>query len=803
MDTAQQPAVPKTYIAEWIKLDFFNDSNLKGDIQNRISPIIEQTFIEALNEMRGDNKNGYGTSFSEITLLAMAYFYSEIFTDKIKDSYYTLTMVKGFLDANNLTPYTAIREIDVKFYKLKNQHLFRHCWLIVQSAYYFNSEHFGHHQHIDYLNHYMNTGEKLPALHYKFDQSYLDKKYDDIDASKLKKININEFTLVSQWYYGILFLICKELKLSTKHFIISNKDNREFNPLTKMSRQLRPLAPFKVIECDIKNAFPTFLDVEIVGYLKDHVYNNLMKSRNINRRDAKILFNKFCNSGKYKTIEETKSFFLSCGYTENQCNKLVTLTHDNKRLFYSHMTEYEELAIRNFSLMNDLIRGARLHDALLFIDDKIIPKELKVPPNCEFRYKELNRPIVRESFGLSSKFFKYAYIDSIPDGLRLIKNHHFTKPPIKGEANGFRFYTGTFEYHKASFDLTDIEDNYDEFIEKFNTMFDCLVFLNKTSLKHTHIYLIIKHIRENSNCVFNVRALYSRFTKYQTRTFENTPKKRDFDLMAKMNFKTKAQFIVALNKAKGAVNINVNNTELFNLLRERISNNNYGCLKEFRIIGRAENNLLSISIKKMFNLLCTGQQRNQRNQLNYYALYNTPIKSVTIKAIPLKPKQQNGFSQNIILKYERELKQLNRLVNNRDTAKQLFLLLGDVIGADYNFHKIEITKNEDAIKQLKSELIAMIDKKEVVSFDVGASEFDKRYIHKSIKDIPIITNLNDVFDCDLSNSIFNQIDVEEASYRGEIFLREYLRFHKVGEVKKTKSTVPKEKYILPEIDFDS
>ena len=119
MDTAQQPAVPKTYIAEWIKLDFFNDSNLKGDIQNRISPIIEQTFIEALNEMRGDNKNGYGTSFSEITLSAMAYFYSEIFTDKIKDSYYTLTMVKGFLDANNHTPYTAIREIDVKFYKLK------------------------------------------------------------------------------------------------------------------------------------------------------------------------------------------------------------------------------------------------------------------------------------------------------------------------------------------------------------------------------------------------------------------------------------------------------------------------------------------------------------------------------------------------------------------------------------------------------------------------------------------------------------------------------------------------------------
>ncbi len=790
MDTAQQSAVPKTYIPEWIKLDFFNDSNLKVDIQNRISSNIEQNFIDALNEMRGDNKSGFGTSFSEITLLAMAYFYSEIFTDKIKDSYYTLTMVKGFLDANNLTPYTAIREIDVKFYKLKNQHLFRHCWLIVQSAHFFNSEHFGHHQHINYLNHYINTGEKLPTEHYKFDRNYLDKKYAEIDGRKLKKININEFTLVSQWYYGILFLICKELNLSTKHFIISNKDNREFNPLSKMSRQLRPLAPFKIIECDIKSAFPTFLDLIINACLKDHVYNNLMKSRNITRSEAKILFNKFCNSGKYKTIEETKNFFLSCGYTENQCNKLITLTHDSKRLFYSYMTKYEDLAIRSFYINNDLKRGARLHDALFFIDDKIKPKLLKVDQNCDFGYKELNNPIVRESFALSNKSLNRGYIDSIPNGLELIVKHHFTKSSIKGEANGFRFYTDTFEYHKASFDLTDLEVDYSSFIQKCNTMFDCLFFLNKKPLKRNHVYLIIKHIRENSNYVFNVRALYLRFTKYQPKTFNNAPKKRDFDLINVINFKTKIQFIIALNKARGTINTNINNNELFHLLYERIANDDYSYLNGFRIIGRKQNNLLSISIIKTFNFLCTGQRRTKRNQLNLYPLYTTPIKSVTIKAIPLNQKQQNGFSQNIILKYERELKQLNRLVINRETAKQLFLLLGDVIGADYNFYKIEITKNEDAIKQLKSELIAMIDKKEVVSFDVGASEFDKRYIHKSIKDIPIITDLNDVFDCDLSSSIFNQIDVEEASYMGEIFFREYLRFHKMGEVEKTNSDVP-------------
>jgi hypothetical protein len=802
MDTAQQPAVPKTYIPEWIKLEFFNDSNLKSDIQNRISSNIEQTFFEALNEMRGDNKVGCGTSFSEITLLAMAYFYSEIFTDKIKDSYYSIKMVKGFLDANNLTPYTAIHEIDIQFYKLKDKQLFRHCWLIIQSAYFFNSEYFGHHQHIDYLNHYINTGEKLPAEHYKFDQNYLDKKYSNIDGSKVKKININEFTLVSHWYFGILFLICKELNLSTKHFIISNKDNREFNPLSKMSRQLRPLAPFKIIECDIKSAFPTFLDLVIDACLKDHVYNNLMKSRNITRGEAKTLFNKFCNSGKYKTIEETKNFFLSCGYTENQCNKLVTLTHDSKRLFYSYMTEYEDFAIRNFYIINDLKRGARLHDALLFIDDKIKPEILKVNPNCDFGYKELNRPIIKESFDIGNKYLNRGYIDSIPYGLGLISKHHFTKPTIKGEANGFRFYTDTFEYYKASFNLIDLEPDYENFIQKCYTMLDCLVFLNKTPLKCNHVYLIIKHIRENSNYIFNVRALYSKLNKYQIKTFKNLPQKRDFDKIDFINFKTKTQFLMALNKARGTININVNNNELFNLLHERITNNDFTYLSGIRIIGRKKNNLLCSSIVKMFNLLCTGQKRKQRNQVNCNPLYTSPIKSVTVKAMSLNPQQQNGFSQNVILKYERDLKKFNRLVNNRETAKQFFFILGDVIGIEYDFYKIEITKNEDIIKQLKAELISMIDNKPVSSFDVGASEFNKRYINKSLKNIPLITNLDDVFETDLNKSIFNQMDIEEANSMGDTFFKEYLEFHKLPEVNKTNIIVPKVKYIIPEIDFD-
>lgn len=261
MESANLPAIPKKYISGNIKLDFSNNSNLKYDIQNRISDNTETNFINSLNNMMGDDKSGNGTRFSEITLMAMAYFFDEIFMEEKKDHHYSLNMVKGFLDAKNLSPYTAIHEIDVEFFNLKQAPYFDHCWLIIQSAWFFNSKYFGHHQHIDFLNHYATTGQKLPIEAYNFDRIYLEKKYLEIQKSKEKQIKKNGYSLVNQWYHCILFLVCKELNLSTTNFKISEIDNREYNPLTKSSRQLRALTPFRLNECDIKSAFPTFIDI--------------------------------------------------------------------------------------------------------------------------------------------------------------------------------------------------------------------------------------------------------------------------------------------------------------------------------------------------------------------------------------------------------------------------------------------------------------------------------------------------------------------------------------------------------------
>jgi hypothetical protein len=806
MDTATTPAVPKTYIAKWIELDFFNNSNLKTDIQNRISVNIETVFLDALNNIKGDNKNGYGVSFAEVTRLALAYFYTAIYCDKIKDSYYTVEMVKGFLDANNLTTYTAIHEIDVTFYKLNDAPLFKHCWLIIQSAWFFNSQYFGHHQHIDYLNHYITTGQKLPFENYNFDRNYLDKKYNDIDTATTKKIPINGFVFVSQWYYSILFLVCNELKLSTKHFNVEMKGDRETNPLPQTSRQLRPLTPFKVIECDIKSAFPTFLDIETGANLKDHIYNNLMLSKGITRGEAKVLFNAVCNSGAYKSKAETTSFFLECGYTQQQCEHLITLTHDPEKKFYYSMTEYERLAIQHFTNMNNLQRGTRLHDALYFIDDKTKPAILTVHPNCDFGYKEINRPIIKNSFSVGSKRLPYAFINSIPKGFNLITKHEAKKPPVKGMANGFVFYIGSYRYISANFNLNSYHELKDKdpqqhFLLQCKTMLSTLHYLNKRNIKPLELEMILKHIREYSNYIFNVKALYRILIKYTHSNELVTIKQRDYNNIIYQNYKENIDYLNALNNARMLVNNNVNYYNLFALIQERIINNDYDFLSESIITGKRKNNILIYSMINKFNLLVTGRVRRERHGLKKDPLYNNSIKRVLFKSLSLKPQQQNAFIKKGIAKYEKELKELNTLINNRPKAQQLLYLLREVGGIDA---EVTIIKNVSIIDQLKAELLTTINGRVYDTIKEGAKEFDLMYKKKRIKAIKPITDLSNNFDTDLKNSIFNNISVKDAYYRGEVFFKEFETFNGFVEVKDNPAPTIKTKavYKFPEIDFD-
>lgn len=778
---------PKTYISNKIKLDFFNSSNLKHDIQSRISKDTAKQFYNALNDMQGDCHPVAGVSFSEITRLALAYFYSEIFKHPKKDSYYTINAVKGFLDCHNLSPYTATRELDVKFYELTDAPLFKACWLIIQSAWFFNSEYFGKHQHVDYLNHYATTGEKQPIEYYKGDVQYLEKKYTNIDSQK-GKYKIDGFTFVNHWYYGILFLICKELRISIQHFNISDKDNREYNPLPKVPRVLRPIAPFLIIECDIKSAFPTFIDKIICSNLKDFVYNNLMRSKGITRNEAKVLFNTICNSGKYKTKAETKQFFIDCGYTEQHTTDLLNLTHDPHKKFISFMTEHESIAISSFTSINALTGYGRLHDAILFIYSGIKPKILTVNKICEFGYKALNSTVYTNTFSLSDARLKYSYISSIPKGLSIIDKWHGNKPPIKGTANGFKFYKKAFEYITASFNINDYQAEYSDLLERTITMFNTLHYLNNKRPNPELRLLILQHIRANSQYIFNVKYLYLESTKDKRSKSEAEIKNRNWDMTEQLKFKKRIDFLTARSEAECLVNIDVNYLELFDLLNERIGNDDYAFLDENLVLfGRKSNNILVRLMVRKFNILCTGYIRKPRGKkfdvVNSNILYTDTIKDVTTNETDFKTPKQRDTEKRQKAKLERIEKEQKTLFDNREIARQIFLIICDITQQITDLDLLHIESIQDV---LKTEFISVID--EVGYTDkIGVQAFDYCFIKQQQETaIKQMQSEVDNYDTDLSKSIFNTISIEEASYRGEKFFSEYQAFHLKAEIQKPK-----------------
>jgi hypothetical protein len=815
MDTAIYKAVPKTYISNEIKLDFFNNSNLKNDIQNRISDNLEKQFIEALNNIQGDNKENFGISFSEITLLALAYFFKEIFKDKTEDNLFTIETVKGILDSNNLTQYTEIHELIYTYHELNEAKYFNHCWLIIQTAWFFNSKYFGSHQHIDFLNHYIKTGEKLPIKNYCFDKDYLDKKYNDIDNAKEKLIPINGYSLVNQWHFYILYLVCNELNLNVSNFKTTHKDFRIYNPLTKTSRQLRPLTPFKIFECDIKSAFPTFIDIEAKATLKDNVYNNLMKSKNITRSEAKILFNKVCNSGKYKTKEQTEQFFIECGYTLEQSKHIITLTHDFDRKFFSHMTEYEAMAIYCFTTDNNIKKYSRLHDAIICIDTKEKPSKLFIDSNCDFGYKELNRPKKNNSFFMSSKRLPYAYINSIPKGLSLTKKHEPIKPNIKGTYNGFNIYECKFQYTDASFNLNCyfelqeyLNTDYDFFINQCYTMLYTLETLNKRQLKPFELEIILKHIRSKSNFVFSLKTIYSILVKENINK-NLSIKERDFDYFGNDTFKKNIDFLKSYNEARMNVNINNNLNDVFMLLSERINNNDFYFITENIVFkGRKINNLLAREIINKFNYLCTGMTRKKRHENKCNTLYNTTIKSVTFKSLSLKPQQRNAFIKKKVSLYEKQIKMLpnlNDLLKKREQAKQLYVLLCTLLGHENEFEKLEI--NNEVQDILKHELIQEILKIEINNIEAGVNCFNFLYKPFISDEVKPLTNLENIFETDLTNCIFNNISTEDAYYKGEQFFKEYEKFHDIEKKQTIKEPIEieliKPKFQNLYIDFDN
>lgn len=151
-------------------------------------------------------------------------------------------------------------------------------------------------------------------------------------------------------------------------FKTTNIDNRVFNTATKTTRQLRPYTPYEMIQSDIRSAFASFLDTIVGSDISQEVYNNLKAKYNMERDNAKTIYNMMLNDNT-RNVLEAKKFFTDCGYTKEQVSTIIKLTLNEKGSFYRTMTKMEDELIRNFKYINRLDHTAvRLHDAVIMFN---------------------------------------------------------------------------------------------------------------------------------------------------------------------------------------------------------------------------------------------------------------------------------------------------------------------------------------------------------------------------------------------------------------------------------------------------
>lgn len=204
-----------------------------------------------------------------------------------------------------------------------------------------------------------------------FDQ--IMKKGDDIKNSLLKNkngvraaISSNTYSITKQKENHKLYLLSFLSYQVAGHrygFRISTIDNREFNQITKCTRQLRKYTPYTMIENDIKSAFPSFIDKLVGSNLKNEVYKNIEDRFKCSRDEAKKRYNMMLNDNT-RLPSEMRSFFTKCGYTKEQVEEIVKKITVEKGAFYKSMTKIEEEILNEFMIANNIKKDAiRCHDA--------------------------------------------------------------------------------------------------------------------------------------------------------------------------------------------------------------------------------------------------------------------------------------------------------------------------------------------------------------------------------------------------------------------------------------------------------
>ena len=496
-----------------MKLNFTNAQSVKFEI-TKITQSPNQ-YWESLNTIKGDLFKSKGTDFESVVLRSLNYFFINcVNTSLLKDSDWTLSFAKSLLDKNNTTGYTPIlTNPDSYSLEVYEGEFYKECFAFIQFAYYLNEIDLEGNQFFTYLKHYLTTGTKLPESEYQLDLEYLNKKYEYYFEQKTKPEKILDY-----WFNGCLFIILNDLGLSVANFKITSKEGRQYNPIVKVPRDFRKYFPFLLSQYDIKSAFPHFIDLQIGSNVAASIYGDIQNGLLIARGDAKILFNRKVNSGKYYSREHFTEFFEP--YYKEHTGALVDLILDKKFPFWKRMQHWEFCAIDNFKKTNRVENVTRLHDAILVIENSFLHELRTDFIFYDFEHQSLNQVPDSIDFKISNKKPKFNYVGAIPSKLTGIRTENDSKGGVRFQSKGFDIYETPFNYIKAGFNISykghASKSGWVPFTENDfkNKCVNCALVIRdlnpeKDSIALSYIFKqIIAHIVKNGAYSFNEQSVF-------------------------------------------------------------------------------------------------------------------------------------------------------------------------------------------------------------------------------------------------------------------------------------------------------
>ncbi|MCF8435183.1 MAG: hypothetical protein K9G37_11965 [Crocinitomicaceae bacterium] len=299
---------------------------------------------------------------------------------------------------------------------------------IIDAIVYIDSKPLRDNDYFKYLNCFIIHNKKLDEKYFRHDLEKLNQYYIRAEKEKTNPFSIANFE--SYVLFMFLKLRGNYLPEDDTIFNVQIKDNREYNPLTKIPSVLRGTLPFEVKEYDIKRAFPSFIDIELETDFRLTIYDKISKSN----------FAKYLNSNVTNniTIEQARKE-LTIVYN-GKTNKVITDERFNEKgRAFKDFVKYESDYIKKFVFENNLTNYVRLHDGIFVL--KNVECETVSFGKVEFSIKECIKPKIENStisfyetdflgriqtsqsmYADFLKQEKFIRIESVDDKIQLLKN---------------------------------------------------------------------------------------------------------------------------------------------------------------------------------------------------------------------------------------------------------------------------------------------------------------------------------------------------------------------------------------------